>query len=55
MLNRLEYGGIALLNIVIDGGSIFLDDLLVEVVDIVVPEGGGEPIRTVTTAGPIQV
>ena len=53
MLNKLEYGGIVLLNIVIDRGSIFPDDLLVEVIDIVVPEGGGELIRTVTTTGPI--
>ena len=50
----MEYGGTALLNIVIDRGSIFPDDLPVEVVDIVVPEGGGEPIRTVTITGPIQ-
>ena len=54
MLNGLEYGGTALLNIVIDGGSIFPDDLQEEVVEMVVPEGGGEPIRTVTTAGPTQ-
>ena len=50
MLNGLEYGGIALLNMVVDGGTIFLDDLPEEVVEMVVPEGGGEPITSTNGA-----
>ena len=54
ILSALEYGGIALLNVVVDGRNVFPDDLPVETTAMLVPEGGGEAVRTITTAGPTQ-